>query len=378
MSASALDMARFMLAHLQDGRYGDGRILREDTARRMHSRSFSAHPALDGWAHGFAESHSHGQRLLSHDGGTGLFRADLMLLPETGVGLFVAFNARDRDGPIDSATDVVLETFLDRYYPEETPLPPPTPMPGSAERVRLFTGVYGLTRRSYTNHYAGEVLEKQVQVSAGPQGTLLISPHGAPPSRFVERSPGLFAPVERGRAAELLAFRVEADGRASYLAQGPTFLERLPWYQSRTFNDRLLAAIGLLFASAVVGWPLATLWRRAPHTPRASRQRHPERWAAGGLSALGLLLFLGQDYMTRHAADVTWQSTFELPPFTRVLLLGVQAFAVLTPVAFLLTARAWWKRSGGVPLRVHVTLITLTAGVLVWWLASWNLLGVPS
>ena len=93
---------------------------------------------------------------------------------------------------------------------------------------------------------------------------------------------------------------------------------------------------------------------------------------------LGLFLLLGQDYMTRHAADATWQAFFGLPPFTRVLLLLVQAVAVLTPVALLLTARAWWKQLGGVPARLHVTGVTLAAVALVWRLASWNLLGVTS
>lgn len=38
LSTTATDMARFMIAHLQDGRYDDARILEEATAEEMHER----------------------------------------------------------------------------------------------------------------------------------------------------------------------------------------------------------------------------------------------------------------------------------------------------------------------------------------------------
>jgi len=40
--ATATDMARFMLVHLQNGAYGGERILEEDTALEMHRRQFTA------------------------------------------------------------------------------------------------------------------------------------------------------------------------------------------------------------------------------------------------------------------------------------------------------------------------------------------------
>jgi len=52
VSASATDMARFMLVHLGNGKLGDRRILAESTAVRMHTRSFGHDPRLPGWARG--------------------------------------------------------------------------------------------------------------------------------------------------------------------------------------------------------------------------------------------------------------------------------------------------------------------------------------
>ncbi len=53
MSTSAGDIAKFMIAHLQDGRYGDVQILKPETAKLMHSRAFGPVPELNGMALAF-------------------------------------------------------------------------------------------------------------------------------------------------------------------------------------------------------------------------------------------------------------------------------------------------------------------------------------
>src|SRR5215216_7896537 len=53
---TATDMARFMLAHLQNGEYGDKRILHESTALDMHRQHFTHDPRLPGMAYGFLTS----------------------------------------------------------------------------------------------------------------------------------------------------------------------------------------------------------------------------------------------------------------------------------------------------------------------------------
>src|SRR3546814_2805641 len=42
LASTGADMARFMIAHLQNGAYGDARILREDTARMMRSEEHTS------------------------------------------------------------------------------------------------------------------------------------------------------------------------------------------------------------------------------------------------------------------------------------------------------------------------------------------------
>src|SRR6266511_4214193 len=115
MSSTAADMARFMLAHLQDGQLGDARILRPETARLMHSRKFALDQAANAMAYGFYEESRNGHRIIGHAGDTLYFHSDLHLIPEAGLGFFVSHNSLGRGQPLPRTT--MWEMFLDRYFP---------------------------------------------------------------------------------------------------------------------------------------------------------------------------------------------------------------------------------------------------------------------
>ena len=93
LTSTATDMARFMIAHLQLGRFGDQRILEEATARRMHGLLHTSDPRLPGMAYGFYQSDYRGERVIGHGGDTLYFHTDLALFPEHDVGLFVSYVA---------------------------------------------------------------------------------------------------------------------------------------------------------------------------------------------------------------------------------------------------------------------------------------------
>src|SRR5258708_11398819 len=55
VSTSAADMCNFMVAHMQDGKFGNAQILKPETAKLMHARQFAADPRLNGMTLGFYE-----------------------------------------------------------------------------------------------------------------------------------------------------------------------------------------------------------------------------------------------------------------------------------------------------------------------------------
>jgi CubicO group peptidase (beta-lactamase class C family) len=207
INASAADMGRFIIAHLQDGRYGNTRILSESAARDMHRQHMTSHPDLAGFAYGFYEGVTNGERLLQHGGNVEGFSAQLTLIPARGLGFFIASQhepARLRD--------VVQSALLDRYFPAKpAPAAAAVPMPGYRERAPRFAGTYELNQFC---HSCGPDRREyyRVEVKANADGTISITGNPLP---LVEVAPFFFKRVNGTGGA---AFREDSSGRVTLLA----------------------------------------------------------------------------------------------------------------------------------------------------------------
>ncbi|HEX6304539.1 MAG TPA: serine hydrolase domain-containing protein [Anaerolineales bacterium] len=374
-ASSITDMARFLIAHLQDGRYSaagidDGRILKESTMQQMHSTLYAPDPRLLGTAYGLFDFSDNGQRALGHNGSTSGFRTLLLLMPEKNLGVFVAYNS-------DSAESLVLQhlgfqrAFFDHYYPAST-VEAIQPLAEFANRAGRFEGTYQLNMMSYTT------LEKfleffgrsTMEVSVSGDGTLLLTtPWGE--WRFVEVEPLYFREVDANTS---IAFREDDQGHITHLFSDLTPMytfERLAWYETAGFNMVLLAGCMLIFLTmipaALVG---AIRNRRSKDGPKAEpRQARAARWIILGICVLNLLFLIGS-LLWNNPRPMFGVST----AFQFVLGLGVLA-AVLTAGALVYTVLAWKNRYWGIAGRAYYTLVTLAAVAFVWFLDYWNLLG---
>ena len=116
--STAADMAKFMIAHLQEGCYQDTCILQPTTIAEMHQRQ--AATPYGGHTYGFTEGIKNGQRLIGHSGAIYGFGNILDLLPEHDLGYFFSFNLECMDS---SACDIIptfRQQFLDRFFPSES------------------------------------------------------------------------------------------------------------------------------------------------------------------------------------------------------------------------------------------------------------------
>ncbi len=121
LSATGTDMAHFMIAHLQNGRYGEERILPEQTALEMHSPVSRMAPGMNGFDLGFYQENRNGQRIIGHAGDTDPFHSDLHLLLDRNVGIFMSFNSLGKEGEAGKVREELFRAFLDRYYPFSPP-----------------------------------------------------------------------------------------------------------------------------------------------------------------------------------------------------------------------------------------------------------------
>jgi hypothetical protein len=200
------DMGRFMIAHLQNGRYESARILGDAAATDMHRRHATMHPLLPSWTLGFQEDDANGRRIIEHGGDIGGFSALMTLLPDERVGIFVVHHLESTNLRFD-----VKRAILDRYFPNTRQVIVPTPQPGDAASLARFTGIYRANNWCHTCADGGPNVQ-DFEVEANDDGT--ISVWG---NRWVEVSPLYFIGTDgRGR----IGFAADASGRIVALTAG--------------------------------------------------------------------------------------------------------------------------------------------------------------
>jgi CubicO group peptidase (beta-lactamase class C family) len=358
-TATAADMARFMLAHLQEGRYGERRILQEDTVQLMHSRVLSPHPQVNGAAYGFLEKYINGHRTLWHQGITTQFYAELYLLPEEDVGLFVAYNS-----PPPAAGEL-MRAFMDHYFPAR--LPELKPYGDAAARAVRYAGTYGPVVHSHTTWEKRNLLDATHEVLAVSRGLRIVDyPMPGDASEWIELAEvaGVF---RRHDGDETIAFAEGADGR-TYLFGDDAYapLRKLGSFETPRF-DQLLVSLCVAGFLATILFAIRTVLD--PRIARSSR-------LAAGLAALVALVDLAILSGVEVTSDWdTYELLVALPwPLTMAMALSLVSLPLTLALA-LVVAQGWRRADWSARARLWHTASLLPLGAFVGWLYFWNLIG---
>jgi CubicO group peptidase (beta-lactamase class C family) len=373
--SSATDMARFMIAHLQGGFYGDAsseiRILEETTARQMQGTLYTPDPRILGTAYGFFDFTDNGQHTIGHSGGTIGFATLLLLLPEQNLGVFVVYTNEDVGG-LTTQHFGFQRAFFDHYYPatEVEPIQPPADF---AARASQFVGSYKSTRSAYTTfEKIGNIMSPPIEISDPGDGTLLLAIRGIE-MRLVEVEPLYFRQVDGPFS---IVFREDNRGRITHMfadVSPQEDYEKLNWYETTGFNMALFLGCVLVFLSMMpVALVRAIRNRRLSDDQKAApRGARMANWIIVGISVLNLLFVVGTVMMLSGLGFPRFGVTLT----NRIVLgLGVLS-ALLTVGALVYAALAWRDRYWGVAFRIYYTLVAIAAVAFVWFLNYWNLLG---
>jgi CubicO group peptidase (beta-lactamase class C family) len=113
LTASAEDMSHFVIAQLNDGRYGDASILSPQGIAEMHAPAISAGGDAY-WAIGWDTGIFEEMPVISRVGDTGHFHADIILLPESGLGVVLLANASgfEQKNQVDQITGNVVSLLI--------------------------------------------------------------------------------------------------------------------------------------------------------------------------------------------------------------------------------------------------------------------------
>ena len=259
VSTTAMDMTNFMIAHLQNGQFGDKQILKPETAKLMHSKLYGPDDRLNEMCYGFYEETKNGKRIIGHGGDTALFHSDLHLILEENVGFFVSYNSAGK-GEISPRT-VLFESFLDRYFPY-TP-PAGASVENAKQDASEIAGLYKTSRRSESSFFALLTLLGEAKVTANADGTISVDEFKGPngqPKKYEEIGPLFFREVH---GQDHVAFKKDANGQWQFQIDWPIFIfQKVGLLESKAFNLTELVFGLCVVVLTILLWPVAAIVRK--------------------------------------------------------------------------------------------------------------------
>ena len=290
LSVSAADMAKYMIAHLQNGEYNGARILKPDTAQLMHSRAFGLVPEMNGMAYGFYEQTRNGHRIIGHGGDTQWFHSDLHLMPDQNLGFFISYNsAGNGEG---SPRTILWQTFLNRYFPY-TPAEA-QPVASAAADAKAVARSYWPSRRSETTVVSILSMFGQSRVSINSDESISLNvaqDFAGNPRKFREIGP-MFFREEHGQSQ--LAFIRNYAGKRTIVTDVPIMVwQATPWWKNEQLNLAVFGFSIAMFGVALLFWPInAMLRRHYGDRLSLSNEYRRARRLVRALCALNLLLLV--------------------------------------------------------------------------------------
>ncbi|KAA0770930.1 penicillin-binding protein [Bacillus sp. AR2-1] len=137
MFSTGSDVANFMIAQLNDGKYKNNQILQKETVEDMQKTKFALHPKYPNMTYGFEffspQSHN-GQYVFGKGGNIPGFSSLMWLIPEHKIGVFVVTNKDSSALPVE-----VFDDFMNEYFPDKIK---PEYLNPNEEELKKFEGVY--------------------------------------------------------------------------------------------------------------------------------------------------------------------------------------------------------------------------------------------
>ena len=260
VSSTSTDMAKFMIAHLNNGTMGDSRILNNNTIQEMQSPNFVIRPNFPAILYGFYEQATNNEYSFGHGGDTQYFHSMMTLFPENQIGFFVSFNT-----DINGLCGEILQAFVDFCFPhtnsEQIGLPE-----GTKSRAIRCIGTYLTNRRQYIPNEDLSLkdiyswMDHQFEVTLNKNGTINV--FGLV---FSEIEPYLFR-KNIGSYSYLIAFKENEHGDIQYCYLGwhtPTIAhEKLNLGYSSDLGWRIMSIIILMiFAFSLLIWVVLFIYR---------------------------------------------------------------------------------------------------------------------
>jgi CubicO group peptidase (beta-lactamase class C family) len=384
LSSTGTDMAKFMLAHLDQGKG----LLSPEVAATMHNSPLdkvnpvSLLPPLNRMELGFFETNVNGREVIGHLGDTEFFHTSLHLLMKEGVGVYFSFNSGGREGQVQTLRWSMFEDFADRYFPASAVADAAVDEKTAAEHAAMMAGNWQVSRTAWSNPISVLNLISQTKVAVGPKGGLLIPELLAAnklPREWQEIAP--FVWREKG-GHDLLAAKVENGKvvRWSFGLLGPFMVfDRVPAHRSSSWLLPAFSVSVAVLVLTVLFWPIAWFARRKyratfPLAGTALRAYKWTRWAslAVVLVTVGWAAMIGALFANLENLSGTFDTLL-------MLLQVVGLIAFLCAVVFA-GWNAWltWRDGRRWTAKTWNTLIAVSAVVMLYTAFTFKLVSMTA
>ena len=363
LSSTAMDMAKFMIAHLEDGLYDNKRILEEETIKLMHSQSFTHHEELAGMAHGFIEMNLNGYRIISHGGDTLLFHSGLYLIPLANIGLFVSYNG----GNSHRARNVLIREFMNRYFPGSKRTLT-TESNNDFIDPELLQGTYHMNRANFTTYESLFRLIQPLTIQIDRENNIIQTFMGET-TRLEQVKPAIFYSK---KGIDKFYSPVNEQGKVTHLwTNSPNVMVRAPWYETLPFNLSLLFGYILFALISIVIW-VKSIFKKTPAGKRAVFAKLSAIFYAFTVLVIfaGLVLVFSNIHPEYGIPNILLQSSSTYDILSKVIWI----LPVLAVLLILSALKVWIKRNLTIGGRIYYTIFTLWSAGIIWWFYHWNIL----
>lgn len=362
LASPASDMGKFMIAHLNNGAFGDKRILREETAREMHGTAQASVGPLNKMMLGFYETTANGHRAIAHGGDTQWFHSDLQLFLDDNIGIYVSTNSSGKEGSARLIRDGLVSGFVNRYLPApEGKADGGVDAAIARQHAQLIAGSYISSRRAGSNFMNLVYMIGQTKVVANEDGTIsvpMLGTYSGAPKKWREISPFVWQDTSSG---DRLAADV-VDGQVTRFSAEPLaaimVFQRASWWQSpAVFMTLLFGSLAALLFT-VLAWPVSALVRRhyGVRYPLSGRDARAHRWIR--IASLAVLVSMGGMIAMVFAmmADLAMMSPSKdgmvvaVRALTTLVLPVGAAIALWNAWTVLRSRRSWWAKAWGLVL----------------------------
>jgi CubicO group peptidase (beta-lactamase class C family) len=365
-SASAESMTHFMLALLQHGTYNQFQLLDSATLELMKSPAHRHHPQVNPMRYGFMDMSMNGETVIGHGGDTFWFHSLMALLPDHQTGIFLSFNT-DTGGGVYMK---VLEQFMDRYFPERQPLPPP--MKAANAWLQKFAGEYIINRYSYHDLTKISSLFNRLHIAVADSTKLKVT---------LGEESTMYLPVDSTTFREefksnRIAFQKDSDGRIAR-----AFLGGLPiiamdkvgaWEASGTQTSILVIVVcaGLI---TLVFWPVTYFSRRKYQRQLGSHMELP--FIARGLAWINFFFLVVFIFGFMMALGDRYEIVYGVPASVKILLIIPYLVILTTLFMWIMGFRLLSNKRYSLRARLYYMALCFISVLALVQLNYWNLIG---